>query len=214
MTQTSSVLVGVLISSLVIACDTPAQEREAPLARSAPAPLYEAPRGEALQTANSRPVRTKVIPSPSPLLRQPIARPSGGGGSSSRGRQMTTAEAEEASRAIAETEPAGASPCARAWSVTRDMHRAYRQKSPRARRGGDRAAFMQGCRRMPRAMQECMNPQHYADNMESCDRVRRRLGRLMPSPDWDTSEPNSEESDSLYDEETDPYDDPQDDEFY
>jgi len=100
---------------------------------------------------------------------------------------MTTQEAEEAAQAIAETEPAGNTPCARAWSVMRDMHRAYRQKTRRARRGGNRARFMQGCRRMPRALQECMNPRHYAENIESCDRLRRTAGRRMRPAPWGAS---------------------------
>ena len=106
---------------------------------------------------------------------------------------MTTQEAEEAAQVIAETEPAGNTPCARAWSVMRDMHRAYRQKTPRARRGGNRARFMQGCRGMPRALQECMNPRHYAENIESCDRLRRTAGRRMrPAPWTNSPEPNGD----------------------
>jgi hypothetical protein len=130
---------------------------------------------------------------------------------------MTADEAEEAARTIAETEPEGSSPCARAWSVSRDMQRAYRQKSPRARRGGDRASFMAGCRRMPRAMQECMNPQHYAENIDSCNRVRRRLGRLMPAPEWETQSPADDDGDEdafEFGEERDPYDEMQDEDFY
>ncbi len=98
---------------------------------------------------------------------------------------MTTAEAEEAARTIAETEPEGPNPCARAWSVMRQMHRAFRQKSPGTRRAGRRAEFMRGCRSMPRAVQECMNPRHYAENIESCDRQRRRAGRRMRRPPWE-----------------------------
>ena len=67
---------------------------------------------------------------------------------------------------------------------------------------------------MPRAMQECMNPQHYAENIDSCNRVRRRLGRLMPAPEWETQAPADDEDASDFGEERDPYDEMQDEDFY
>ena len=41
-----------------------------------------------------------------------------------------------------------------------------------------------------------MNPRHYAENMESCDRQRRRAARRMRPPPWETGEgaPDSDQN--------------------
>ena len=49
---------------------------------------------------------------------------------------------------------------------------------------------------MPRGVQECMNPQHYAQNIESCDRLRRTAGRRMRPAPWTSSAGRDGETES------------------